>query len=98
VVGTADDIPVLMRQVNAQNAIPVAENVQSMAITYDIYDDSTSTYKTALDGAAVLNSSEIRKINITLTLVPPAFSNSKENYTLTTAVSPRDLSFKNRYE
>ena len=98
VVGTADDIPVLMRQVNAQNAIPVAENVQSMAITYDIYDDSTSTYKTALDGAAVLNSSEIRKVNITLTLVPPAFSNSKENYTLSTSVSPRDLSFKNRYE
>lgn len=97
-IATNNNVPILMRQVNAQNAIPVAENVQSMQITYDTYDDPTKSYQTVLDGAAVLNSSEIRKVNITLTLKVPLYISSKETYTISTSVSPRDLSFKNRYQ
>jgi hypothetical protein len=97
VLGTADDYPVLMRQVNAQNAIPLVDYASAMQITYDIYNSLNSSYQASLDGAQIGNASEIRKINITLTLRSPAASQGNETYTISTAVSPRDLSFKDRY-
>ncbi len=97
-LGTADDYPVLMRQLNAQNAIPLVDYASAMQVTYDIYNSLSSTYQAALDGAQVGNASEIRKINISLTLQSPAAGQGKnEAYTINTAVSPRDLSFKDRY-
>jgi hypothetical protein len=97
VLGMADDYPVLMRQVNAQNAIPLVDYASAMQITYDIYNSLNSSYQASLDGAQIGNASEIRKINITLTLRSPAASQGNETYTISTAVSPRDLSFKDRY-
>jgi prepilin-type N-terminal cleavage/methylation domain-containing protein len=97
VLGMADDYPVLMRQVNAQNAIPLVDYASAMQTTYDIYNSLNSSYQASLDGAQIGNASEIRKINITLTLRSPAASQGNETYTISTAVSPRDLSFKDRY-
>jgi len=98
VLGTADDYPVLMRQVNAQNAIPLTEYASTMNINYDIFNSTTNTYQAALDGTLVLNASEIRKINITLTLQSSGTGTARnETYTLSTSVAPRDLSFQNRY-
>jgi len=98
ILGTADDYPVLMRQVNAQNAIPLTDYVSAMAISYDAYDSVNSTYLTALDGVAVPNSSEIRKINITVTLQSSGTGTARnEQYKISTSISPRDLSFKDRY-
>jgi hypothetical protein len=69
-----------------------------MQVTYDIYNSLNSAYQAALDGAQIGNASEIRKINITLTLqTPNAGQGKNETYTINTAVSPRDLSFKDRY-
>lgn len=98
VLGTADDYPVLMRQVNAQNAIPLVDYTTTMKVTYDIYNSSNSTYQAGLDGNQIGNASEIRKINISLTLQSSGTGQARnETYTINTAVSPRDLSFKDRY-
>ena len=102
VVGTADDYPELMRQVNAQNAIPLTDYVAAMTITYDICNNAAGAavcvYQAGLDGTQVPNSSEIRKINITLTLQSSGTGTARnEAYTISTAVAPRDLSFSQRY-
>lgn len=101
---TADDVAVLMRQVNAQPAIPIAENVTNLQLTYDIYDASAvppaRPYSAGLIGSAVTNTSLIRKINVLLTLRGQfAGANGQiPNVTVTTAIAPRDLSFSNRYQ
>ncbi len=101
---TADDIPVLMRQVNAQPAIPIAENVTNLQLTYDTYDRSAvppaTPYTAGLLGSAVANTSLIRKINVLLTLRSQfaAANGQFPTLTVTTAVAPRDLSFSNRYQ
>ena len=101
---TADDIPVLMRQVNAQPAIPIAENVTNLQLTYDTYDSSAlppaTPYTAGLIGSAVANTSLIRKINVLLTLRSQfaAANGQFPTLTVTTAVAPRDLSFSNRYQ
>jgi hypothetical protein len=99
-LGTADDIPVLMRQLNAQVAIPVAEYVTNMQFTYDIFDSASGTYTAGLAGGAVPNASEIRKVGISLTF-RSQFAEPQGNFhtlTVSSAVSPRDLSFKDRYQ
>lgn len=103
-IGTADDIPVLMRQVNAQPAIPIAENVQNLQLTYDTYDSSAvapaTPYTAGLLGNLVANTSQIRKINVQLTLRSQFadLNGQFQNLTVSTAVAPRDLSFSNRYQ
>lgn len=98
VLGTADDFPVLMRQVNAHNAIPLVDYTTTMKVTYDIYNNLNSAYQAGLDGTQIGNISEIRKINVSLTLQSSGAGQAKnETYTINTAVSPRDLSFKDRY-
>lgn len=98
VLGTADDYPVLMRQLSAQNAIPLTDYASAMNITYDIYNSTTNTYQAALDGTQVPNSSEIRRVNITLTLQSSGTAQTRnETYTVSTSIAPRDLSFQNRY-
>jgi hypothetical protein len=103
ILGTADDIPVLMRQLNAQLAIPVAEYVTNMQFTYDIFNAANGTYTAGLAGGAVPNASEIRKVAISLTFRSEYAESQGTNVTFHTltvssAVSPRDLSFKDRYQ
>jgi type II secretory pathway pseudopilin PulG len=100
ILGTADDIPTLYRQLNAQVAIPVAEYVTNMQFTYDIYNAATATYSAGLLGSAVANASEIRKVTVLLTLRSEYREPQGNFHTLTvsSAVSPRDLSFTNRYQ
>jgi prepilin-type N-terminal cleavage/methylation domain-containing protein len=101
---TADDLPTLMRQVNAQPAIPIAENVTNLQLTYDIYDASAvppaTPYRAGLIGSAVTNTSLIRKINVLLTLRSQVAAANGQFQTLTvsTSLAPRDLSFSNRYQ
>jgi hypothetical protein len=98
VVGTGDDYPVLYRQINAQNAIPLTDFVSAMTISYDIFNSTTNVYQAAIDGSLVPNSAFIRKINISLTLKSNGTGTARnETYTVSTAISPRDLSFQDRY-
>jgi type II secretory pathway pseudopilin PulG len=99
-------VPVLMRQVSAHPAVPVVEGVQDFQFTYDIFDSANlaggpnGTYTSALPANLVTNASLIRKINMSLALRAKARDPQGNLHTLTinSSVSPRDLSFSDRYQ
>lgn len=103
ILGTDDDTIRLMKQVNLQTPVPVVENIENLQITYDVIDDSSgnpdSTLKTnnkTANGTPNL----IKKINIALT-VRSAQRSPKQSFqriTLSSSISPRDLSFRDRYQ
>jgi len=90
----------LMRQVNAFTPIPVAESIQDLQFTYDIFTEAAGTATGDLvDAGGAPN--QIRKANILLiarSLRPELFSQRFEHLSLRTAVSTRNLSFRDRYE
>jgi type IV pilus assembly protein PilW len=92
--------PRLMRQVNGQGPVPVADNVINLTITYDLCDGTNgpncSNIPNAL--AAPFSPSQIHKVNIQLmgqTL--QSYGNRSRSTVLATSVSTRSLSFKDRY-
>ena len=105
-IGTADDIPVLMRQVNG-DARPgkVVDYVQNLQLTYDLYNAVTGVWQfaaTGIGGAAptVTDPTQIRKINVALQMRSQS-KNSSGTYDtvwVSSSVSPRDLSFTDRYK
>ncbi len=105
VMNTADDIPVLMRQVNGDaTATEVADYVQNLQLTYDLYNPVSGVWQfaaTGIGGAAptVSDPTQIRKINIALQMRSQN-KNSSGVYDYvwaSSSVSPRDLSFSDRY-
>ena len=94
------DNPLLMRQVNAHPPMAVAEYVENLQVTYDIYDDDASAATADLvDAGSVPN--QIRKTNITLTVRSPGQTLIEQDFqriTLTTSVGPRNLTYRDRYE
>lgn len=101
VLGTADDTNRLMRQVNGLSPTPVADNIENLQLTYDIFDDAGGI-AIANTPDANLKYNQIRKVNVAVT----ARSASKasptavdyQRLTLATAVSPRNLSYHDRYQ
>ncbi len=94
------DIPLLMRQVNAHPPMAVAEYVENLQVTYDIYDQLTSVGTAALNDAGG-QPNQIRKTNITLTVRSPGETMIGQDFqriTLTTSVGPRNLTYRDRYE
>jgi len=94
------DIPLLMRQVNAHPPMAVAEYVENLQITYDIYDENTSVATADLDDAGGVPN-QIRKTNITLSVRSPGQTLLERNFqrlTLATSVGPRNLTYRDRYE
>lgn len=92
----------LMREVNALPAVPVAENVENLQITYDTFDDATLVAQSNLSSLpstyGVLN--QIRKINVTVSVRAPmqdTFKAKYERFSLKTSVSARNLAFRDRY-
>ena len=94
----------LMRQVGAGTPIPVADHIEDLQFTYDIFDSNTSIVTTALPDAAIgipptPVPNQIRKVNITMTVRSPR-PNAQgvyDHFTLTTSIGPRNLSFQDRY-
>jgi len=94
------DIPLLMRQVNAHPPMAVAEYVENLQITYDIYDENMAVATADLDDAGG-QPNQIRKTNITLTVRTPGQTLLERDFqriTLTTSVGSRNLSYRDRYE
>jgi hypothetical protein len=94
----------LMRQIGAKTPTPVADHIEDLQFTYDVFDTNTSTLTAALPDAAVGAPpvpvpNQIRKINITLAVRSPR-PNAQGVYdhlSLTTSIGPRNLSFRDRY-
>ena len=94
------DSPRLMRQVGGKPPVPVAENVEDLQITYDIFDETAGAATADLvDAGGTPNL--IRKTNITLTVRSPVESLLGREFqyvSLTTSVGSRNLTFRDRYE
>jgi hypothetical protein len=101
---TADDFPPqLMRQVNGQKPAPVAQNIADLQFSYDIFDEGSATETSNLPDAGVgvgKDLNQIRKVNI---VGMSARSNVKgkpgyQGLDLSTAVTVRNMSFRDRYK
>ena len=96
------DSPLLMRQVNAHPPTPMAENIENLQITYDIFDLDASVATANLTGAEMsFTPNQIRKVNISLTATSPRetiLGRTVQRMPLTTSVGPRNLIYRDRYE
>lgn len=101
-IDTATDpaAPRLMRHVSANAAVPVAQNIENLQISYDTFDENAGAATVNLPDAGGLPN-QIRKVNIQVTsrgrfarLVGRGF----DRLGLVTSISPRNLSFRDRYQ
>jgi type IV pilus assembly protein PilW len=93
--------PRLMRQVNGQKPVPVADNVINVKVTYDVCDGTNGPGCSGITNplAAPFNPNQIHKVNIQImgqTLT--SYGNKSVSAVLATSVSTRSLSFKDRYQ
>ena len=89
----------LMRQVNAHPSQVAAFNVENLQMSYDIFDQNSSTVTNDLSDAGG-TPNQIRKINMSLGARSPGellFQRGYERLILTTSVSPRNLRFRDLY-
>ena len=94
----------LMRQIGARTPTPVADHIEDLQFTYDVFDTNTSTLTAALPDAAIGTPAtpvpnQIRKVNVTMSVRSPR-PNAQGVYdhlSLTTSIGPRNLSFRDRY-
>lgn len=89
----------LMRQVNAHSPQVAAFNVENLQMSYDIFDQNSSTVTNDLSDAGG-TPNQIRKINMSVGARSPVeslFQRGYERLTLTTSVSPRNLRFRDLY-
>ena len=97
----AGENPRLMRQVNGLNPVPVADNIINLQFAYDTYNQAGGALDAnQADPIGVGESPNlIQKINIVLmgqSILKSA--NKSQNMYLATAVSARNMAFRNRYQ
>jgi prepilin-type N-terminal cleavage/methylation domain-containing protein len=105
VPATAGQTPRLIRQVNGQTAVPVADNIIGLNFTYDACDNVNNGSGIACAGLSdpIGNSpsfspNQIHKVNIQmLGQAVLASGNKSRSMALVTSVSTRNLSYTNRY-
>ncbi len=103
VPAVAGQTPRLMRQVNGQTAVPVADNIIGLNVTYDLCNNSVAGtcagVSDPIHNVPSFSPNQIYKINIqmmgqsVLTL-----GGKSQSMALATSISARNLSFKNRYQ
>jgi hypothetical protein len=100
--GTGGAIPRLMRQVNGQVPVPVAENIVDFRVSYDTYDANGNLLVNVKDAGAStgLTPNFIRKINVQHLMAKKTLRGNLGNVTidLQTEISARNMSFKDRYQ
>jgi prepilin-type N-terminal cleavage/methylation domain-containing protein len=93
--------PRLMRQVNGQTPVPVADNIIGMNFTYDMCDSVTVTATCAGVSDPIgsgFSPNQIHKVNIKMMgQAVLSTSNKSKSMALLTSVSTRNLSYTNRY-
>lgn len=108
VLYTSDDGPPrLMKQVNAQPPVPVAENIMGLSVTYDVIDDNGNINANLVDGGLgstpPISPNQIRKVNVSVSARTPMKNASGvirgyQTMTLATSVGARNMSFRDRYQ
>jgi hypothetical protein len=106
-LGVGPGLPVLMRQVNGQLPVPVAENVVNMQFTYDTYDAFGNLLNARGDaGYPGTTLNLIRKINVVHLTIRGQRSGTNslnestkgyQSFDFQTSISARNLSYQNRY-
>jgi prepilin-type N-terminal cleavage/methylation domain-containing protein len=92
--------PRLMRQVNGQAPSPIADNIIGLTITYDNCDGGAVPGCSAVANPllAPFSPSSVHKVNIrVMGQTLNSFGNRSRSTVLSTSVSTRSLSFKDRY-
>jgi prepilin-type N-terminal cleavage/methylation domain-containing protein len=101
-VPTNGQTPRLMRQVNGQTPVPVADNIIGLNFTYDMCDSTVNTNTCAGVSdpiAGGFSPNQIHKVNIQMMGQSVlSTSNKSRSMALVTSVSTRSLSFTNRYD
>ena len=100
VAGGTVQTPRLMRQVNGQDAIPVADNIINVQFTYDVIDSvaGTITANSANPLAAGLSPALIQKVNLWVMGQGLTTAGRKaQSMYLATSVAARNMSFCNSY-
>ncbi|HWF91009.1 MAG TPA: prepilin-type N-terminal cleavage/methylation domain-containing protein [Terriglobales bacterium] len=92
--------PRLMRQVNGQDAVPVADNIIGLKFTYDVCDGSNPNVCAAISDPITSGYSpnNIYKVNIQIMGQSMDLSGKSQSMVLGTSVSTQNLSFTNRYQ
>jgi len=94
------DVFFLMRQVNTHSPVPIAEGIERVEVTYDIYDDVTQRASSGLVAANGFPN-QIRKVNLSIWCKSPKegmFGRKSDRQVVTSSVSARNLSFTDRYD
>jgi len=90
----------LMRQVNTHPPVPIAEGIERIRVTYDLFDDVSMIASAGLVAANGFPN-QIRKVNLSIWTRSPEeslFGRNHERQVVTTSVSARNLSFTDRYD
>jgi prepilin-type N-terminal cleavage/methylation domain-containing protein len=99
---TADDLPPrLMRQINGQSPVPVADNIADLQFTYDVINPLNVNASNIKDiVSAGYAPSQIRKVNIASMSARSQTHGQKgfQGLDLATSVGVRDMSFRDRYQ
>jgi prepilin-type N-terminal cleavage/methylation domain-containing protein len=94
----------LMRQVNTQAPVPLADNIVNMKFTYDSYDDNGVLQAELPDGgmgnATPISPTMIQRVNLAALTgrSPTAGIKGFQGLNLQTGISVRNISFKDRYK
>jgi len=105
---TSDDGPPrLMKQINGQLPMPVAENIIGLRLTYDVVDSNGNVTANLVDGGInnvpPVSPNQIRKVNLTMSARTPMRNASGlisgyQTMSLATSVGARGMSFRDRYQ
>lgn len=99
----AGQTPRLMRQINGQTAVPMADNIIGLNFTYDTCDNTNTTGAITCAGlsdpiTSGFTPNQIHKVNIQVMGQSVLSSTGKSvSMALVSSVSTRSLSFKSRY-
>ena len=95
-------LPTLMRQVNGQSPVPVAENVSDLEFSYEVFDDTkTPPQSTSRDANLSLGGSPslIKKVNLLHMVMrsPLPGARGYQGFDVQTSVSARNLGVKDQF-
>jgi len=91
----------LMRKINARPPMPVADSIENLQFTYDVFNDASGVATAGLADAGISQGmvpSQVRKINYTITCKTTDLKGRIVRISLNSSASARSLSFKDRYD